>query len=188
MSINKRSEAEKPLYQAIGVLEGELIQDEDRYLIATADAVYPVIVGQKIRKWLDRHPDCRSGFWSVYPRQMGVLFFKVNGLLKKPATEPDIFRIAGTIHSQDSEAGTVKISIRRNSPAPAGLEKTLHWRPFLLELIGELPGFGAGHFCQVECVRFGNELEILNVLTPAPKPRRIDPPRKKPRPNPVEAA
>lgn len=152
--MNHQTEAigNKPLYQAIGWVKGELVSlgsDPTRHELLTTegnDRLRVLGINSRLRKWLQNHDD-RTGYWTMYPRTGRDGQLKVF-LAHKPALPRDWedgqFNITGKVVWQDEGKGVIAVRIERNLELPSPeLEK--FWKPFAVSVQGYLPGKAVGH-------------------------------------------
>jgi hypothetical protein len=144
------------VYQAFGVLAGELIAKGDSYsLLIDGKPLSVKGFDERLRRWLDTQEKPVSGYFGLYPKSThsGPVFWVKSFEASEPETEPGVFLIDGQLFS--TTAGENLIRVHRNQSHSSE-------QPFLVKVSGFLPNAKTGQFWHLECLWEEEQFSLLD--------------------------
>ena len=176
---NKKSLGTKPFtstdspttFQAIGIIRGQFFPSQDNpregIVVTESGTTFCADLRQSAQKQCaeDSEKITESQIWSCYPRQIEEAPWLKLTLknIRSPKTireHINFFLIRGVIVSQDLTANKFEIEIRRNLQPPKNGRQWNKFKPFTLNIVGNLPNGSVNQFWELACSLDGYNLVL----------------------------
>ncbi|MGB3208307.1 MAG: hypothetical protein WBB28_25260 [Crinalium sp.] len=176
---NKKSLGAKPFtptdspttFQAIGIIRGQYFPSQDHpregIVVTESGTTFCADLRQSAQKQCaeDSEKITESQIWSCYPRQIEEapwlkLTLKNIRSQKTIREHINFFLIRGVILSQDLTANKFEIEIRRNLQPPNNGKQWNKFKPFILNIVGNLPSDSINQFWELACSLDGYNLVL----------------------------
>ena len=176
---NKKSLGSKPFtptdspttFQAVGIIRGQFFPSQENpregIVVTESGNTFLAHVRQSAQKQCGKHPlkITEPQVWSCYPRQIEEAPWLLLTLksIRSQKTLPEhinFFLIRGVIVDQDLTANKFEIEIRRNLQPPKNGKQWNKFKPFTLNIVGNLPNGSVNQFWELACSLDGYNLVL----------------------------